>query len=65
MHLFGKPTSAGAHIAAWEPSTLPPDDDDRRPRFPLRGSFKGDVDIGIDRDVDIDVDTDLDAWGTY
>ena len=24
------------------------------PRFPLEGSFKGDVDIGIDIDVDIE-----------
>ena len=30
------------------------------PRFPLKGSFKGDIDIGIDIDVDID----LDARGT-
>ena len=29
------------------------------PRFPLKGSFKGDVDIGIDIDVDI-VDIELD-----
>ena len=27
-----------------------------KPRFPLKGSFKGDVDIGIDRDVDIELD---------
>ena len=26
------------------------------PRFPLRGSFKGDMDTGMDIDVDIDVD---------
>ena len=26
------------------------------PRFPLKGSFKGDIDTGIDIDVDIDVD---------
>ena len=32
------------------------------PRFPLKGSFKGDVDVGIDIDVDIDID--LDARGT-
>ena len=24
------------------------------PRFPLKGSFKGDIDMGIDVDVDID-----------
>ena len=28
------------------------------PRFPLKGSFKGDVDIGMDIDVDIDMDLD-------
>ena len=34
------------------------------PRFPLKGSFKGDIDIDIDVDVDIDVDMTLDApWG--
>ena len=27
-----------------------------RPRFPLRGSFKGDIDIGIDIDRGIDSD---------
>ena len=32
------------------------------PRFPLKGSFKGDIDIGIDMDVDIDIA--LDARGT-
>ena len=32
------------------------------PRFPLKGSFKGDVDVGIDIDVDIR-DTELeDLW---
>ena len=30
------------------------------PRFPLKGSFKGDIDI----DVDVDIDMTLDAlWG--
>ena len=33
------------------------------PRFPLKGSFKGDVDIGIDIDVG-NIDAGLDAWGT-
>ena len=33
------------------------------PRFPLKGSFKGDIGTGIDIDVDIDIA--LDAWGTY
>ena len=28
------------------------------PRFLLKGSLKGDIDIGIDRDVDVDID----AW---
>ena len=32
------------------------------PRFPLKGSFKGDIDIGIDIDVDINIA--LDARGT-
>ena len=26
------------------------------PRFPLKGSFKGDIDIDIDVDMDIDLD---------
>ena len=30
------------------------------PRFPLKGSFKGDVDIGIDIDIDVDIDA---LWG--
>ena len=28
------------------------------PRFPLKGSFKGDVDIGIDVGVGMDTDSD-------
>ena len=32
------------------------------PRFPLKGSFKGDIDIAIDMDVDIDIA--LDDRGT-
>ena len=35
--------------------------DPRNPRFPLKGFFKGDIDIGIDVDVDVDVDTDVDV----
>ena len=30
------------------------------PRFPLKGSFTGDVDIGIDIDIDVDIDVDVD-----
>ena len=33
------------------------------PRFPLKGSLKGDIDIAINIDVDIDID--LDARGTW
>ena len=33
------------------------------PRFPLKGSFKGDVDVGIDIDVDI-IDIELDDQKT-
>ena len=34
------------------------------PRFPLKGSFKGDIDIGIDINVDLDSNTeaDMDIW---
>ena len=32
------------------------------PRFPLKGSLKGDIDVAIDIDVDIDID--LDDRGT-
>ena len=31
----------------------------RSPRFPLKGSFKGDIDIGIDVDINVDVDMDV------
>ena len=29
--------------------------------FPLKGSFKGDIDIDIDVDVDVDIDVDVDV----
>ena len=29
------------------------------PRFPLKGSFKGDIDTSIDIDVDMDIDSDM------
>ena len=34
-----------------------------RPRFPLKGSFQGDVDRGIDIEMDINVDMDMDIDG--
>ena len=40
------PDDKSSH-AAWRP---------RGPRFPLKGSFKGDVDIGMDIAVDIALD---------
>ena len=41
----------------WEPSSW-----ESSPRFLLKGSLEGDIDIGIDKTVDTDVE--LDAQGT-
>ena len=29
--------------------------------FPLRGSFKGDIDTDVDMDIDMDMDMDIDS----
>ena len=31
-------------------------------RFPLKGSFKGDIDIGIGIDIDVDRDSDMPSY---
>ena len=31
------------------------------PSFPLKGSFKGDIDIGIDMDINVEIDIDSDS----
>ena len=31
----------------------------RAPRLPLKGSFKGDIDMGIGVDIDMDIDSDM------
>ena len=38
------------------------------PRFPLKGSFKGDTDTGVDMDLDMDIDSDMAvsiSWGSF
>ena len=60
-HLSGRSQKEDPPITS-KPATQTPAWTWGSPRFPLKGSFKGDVDIGID--IDVDIDLALDARGT-